>query len=102
MHQHISSLQIIPEEMYDTGHLLDHAFLAEKEFTKLIAETFVQKSRALKHTHVCDKVKTSVKRRSAIYMIFWGAPGHFRGGLGNVNTAFPLLNASIIFRPFGA
>ena len=41
MHQHISSLQIIPEEMYDTGHLLDHAFLAEKEFTKLIAETFV-------------------------------------------------------------
>ena len=68
MHQHISSLQIIPEEMYDTGHLLDHAFLAEKEFTKLIAETFVHEgSRALKHTHVCDKVNKPLLKDVQLY-----------------------------------
>ena len=45
---------------------------------------------------------TSFSRRSVMYMIFCGAPGHFRGGFGNVNTALPLLNALIICGPFGA
>ena len=45
---------------------------------------------------------TSFNKRSVIYTIFCGAPGHLRGGLGNVNTAFPLLNALMICGPLGA
>jgi len=35
--------------------------------------------------------RTCLKYESARYMIFWGAPGHFKGGFGNVNIAFPSL-----------